>query len=218
LADTTHQKWLEEHDELLRDELNVERIEYTQQAHYIEYLVQPNFKRLGPRLGKLMPAVKQMLAKTSGSALRAELQKNGKVELQVDGAIVPLDAEDLQITIRAKEGWAAADDQSLGCAVVLNTVVTPELLRKGYARDLVRLVNEQRKELSCEYNDRIRLGIVADSSEVRAAVEENREYIQQETLAIEIVLSALAGAQTVEVSVADSVVVLYILIVNKDAH
>ena len=63
LSDTTHQKWLEEHDELLRDELNVKKIEYTKDAEkYITYQVQPNFKRLGPRMGKLLPGCKAQLA------------------------------------------------------------------------------------------------------------------------------------------------------------
>jgi isoleucyl-tRNA synthetase len=213
LADTTHQKWLEEHDELLRKELNVKKIEYTQQAHYIEYLVQPNFKRLGPRLGKFMPAVKQQLSKASGAELRAELQKNGKIELHLEGEVVSLDAEDLQITIRAKEGWAAADDQTLGCAVVLNTEITPQLLREGYARDLVRLINERRKELCCEYNDRIRLAVVTDSEEVKKSVEENLDYIQQETLAAEITFDSRPDTQYVEVTIADAIVVIYIVVV-----
>ncbi len=63
LAESEHQPWLEAHEELLREELNVKAVEYTVEAdQYISYQVQPNFKRLGPRLGKLMPAVKKLLS------------------------------------------------------------------------------------------------------------------------------------------------------------
>ena len=74
LSDQTHQAWLEEHDELLRDELNVKQIEYTKDAEkYITYQVQPNFKRLGPRIGKLLPAVQASAGQADGGKLLAEL-------------------------------------------------------------------------------------------------------------------------------------------------
>ena len=63
LADTTHQKWLEEHADLIAEELNVKAVEFTTHGEeYITYSVVPNFKRLGPRLGKNMPAAKKLLA------------------------------------------------------------------------------------------------------------------------------------------------------------
>ena len=60
LADRTHQPWLEEHDALICDELNVKRVEFTERAEqYITYSVLPDLKRLGPRLGKRLPAVRR---------------------------------------------------------------------------------------------------------------------------------------------------------------
>ena len=74
LSEQTHQAWLEDHNELLREELNVKQIEYTKDAEkYITYQVQPNFKRLGPRIGKLLPACKQALGSADGGRLLAEL-------------------------------------------------------------------------------------------------------------------------------------------------
>ena len=74
LADATHQAWLEEHAELMREELNVKQVEFTEDAEqYITYPVLPNFKRLGPRLGKLLPACKAALGKADGGKLLAEL-------------------------------------------------------------------------------------------------------------------------------------------------
>jgi isoleucyl-tRNA synthetase len=182
LADGTHQPWLETHDALLRGELNVKHIEYTKDAtKYITYFVQPNFKRLGPRVGKHMPAVKKSLMEASGAALLSEMNVNGKISLQLGSETIDLDGEDIQVRLQAKEGWAAA--QGRNCVVVLATELTPQLVREGYANDLVRLVQERRKELDCQYTDRIEVGIVSQSSELRLAIEENREYITGETLA-----------------------------------
>ena len=135
LAESTHQAWLEEHDELLKQEVNVKQINYIQQAdEYIEYEVQPNFPRLGPRLGKLLPGLKKLLAEADGSELLGQLTSAGAVELDVDGETVRLDEEDIQVRLQAKEGWAAAQgDHSV---IVLATELNEDLLREGLARDL----------------------------------------------------------------------------------
>ena len=75
LADTAHQPWLEEHAELIAEELNVKAVEFTTHGEqYISYSVVPNFKRLGPRLGKNMPAVKKLLGEIDAGKLLAELK------------------------------------------------------------------------------------------------------------------------------------------------
>ncbi|MCL4205500.1 MAG: isoleucine--tRNA ligase [Pirellulaceae bacterium] len=213
LADDSHRSWLEQHDSLLREELNVKQVHYTQQAdQYIAYQVQPNFKRLGPRVGKLMPQVKQALAAVDGGLLLAELNRAGRVVLQVEGQSIELDNEDIQVRLQAREGWAAAQgDRSV---VVLNTELTPELVREGLVRDLVRSVNERRKELDCDFTDRIRLGIVTTSQDLTTALVENDDYIKSETLAIEVVQGPLADVEAVEQELAKCPMTLYIQILH----
>ena len=173
LADIAHQSWLEEHDALLREELNVKQIEYTTEAEeYISYKVQPNFKRLGPRVGKLMPGVKKTLVEADGGKLLAEMEASDKIILDIDGESVELDSEDIQIRLQAKEGWAAA--QGTSCVVVLSTDLTAELVRQGHANDLVRLIQDRRKQLDCQYTDRIAVGIVTESAELKAG--DRREF------------------------------------------
>jgi len=214
LSDTKHQAWLESHDQLLRDELNVKRIEYTRNAEeFINYLVQPNFKRLGPRIGKRLPGVKQALAQGSGGQFLQQLQKNGKVELQIDGEIVALDQEDIQIRLEAKPGWAAA--QSPDCVVVLATELTPDLLREGYANDLIRLIQDRRKELGCQYTDRIQVGIAGASGELLAAIEQFQASIQEETLAQELSPSPVPDAEAVESEVADQPIQLFVRVASS---
>jgi isoleucyl-tRNA synthetase len=215
LADTTHQSLARSaRCELLREELNVKKILYTTDAHYIAYQVQPNFKRLGPRLGKNMPAVKKLLGQADGAELLHQLKTDGQVRLEVAGETLLLDEQDLQVTVRAKEGWAAADDAAMGCVVVLNTQLSPELVREGYARDLVRLVNERRKELGCDYNDRIQVGLVTPSSELATAVEENEAFIRGETLAVKLTMTSLENGTPVPLTVADQAAELYVAVVK----
>jgi isoleucyl-tRNA synthetase len=193
LADTTHQKWLEDHAELIADELNVKAVEFTTRGEqYISYSVVPNFKSLGPRLGKNMPAAKKLLGEVDASKLLAELKSAGKTALKLpDGSSIELDNEDIEVRLTAKEGWAAAQGKS--CVVVLATELTPELVEEGLARDIVRAVQDRRKELGCDFTDRIDVGIASDESPIWDAVMGFEEYIKNETLALRIVSEASEG-------------------------
>jgi isoleucyl-tRNA synthetase len=201
LADTAHQKWLEEHAALIADELNVKAVAFTTHGEeYISYSVVPNFKRLGPRLGKNMPAAKKMLSEVDAGKLLAELKETGKTTLKFpDGAAVDLDNEDIEVRLTAKEGWAAA--QGKGSVVVLATELTPELIAEGLARDVVRLIQDRRKDINCEYTDRIEVGLVTSSDELSAAIEKFRDYVAQETLANTVGSKPLPGVEAVDAKV-----------------
>jgi isoleucyl-tRNA synthetase len=211
LAEETHREWLEEHRPLIADELNVKLVEFTRDAEqYIDYEVRPNFKLLGPRVGKLMPAVKAALAEADPAILLPELTANGTCQVTLaSGEHVELTSDELQIQIRAKPGWAAA--QGEGCVVVLATDLTPELVREGFARDVVRFIQERRKELDCNYTDRIQVGIVTDCPDLAEAISENADYIKAETLAIELNLAALPCEEPVALAVGDKQFSLYVM-------
>ncbi|MCE9529195.1 MAG: DUF5915 domain-containing protein [Planctomycetales bacterium] len=209
LSDATHQKWLQAHDELLRDELNVKQIDYATSAdRYITYLVQPNFKKLGPKIGKLLPGVKAALGKADGASMLAELTATGKVTLDIGGEKVELDNEDIQVRLQAKPGWAAA--QGSGCVVVLATELTPELLAEGQARDVVRLIQDRRKDLALDFTDRIEIGIVGASPALQRAITDNMDYISGETLAVKIVFEALPDVTGIELELGDEKLTLYV--------
>ena len=181
-------------------------------------ILQPNFKRLGPRIGKRLLGVKQALAQGSGGQFLQQMQKTGKVELQIDGETVALDHEDIQIRLEAKPGWAAA--QSPDCVVVLATELTPDLLREGYANDLIRLIQDRRKELGCQYTDRIQVGVAGASGELLAAIEQFKASIQEETLTKELVTgeqvtSSIGEALPVESEVAEQSIQLYVRVVSS---
>lgn len=95
----------------------------------------PNFKRLGPKVGKQVPAVKKALQDADGNALLNALQAEGVVSIELPDGKLELDTDDIEVRLQAREGWAAA--QGPNCVVVLNTEVTDELRREGVAKDVI---------------------------------------------------------------------------------
>jgi len=219
LVDAADQPWLEEHAALIADELNVKRVEFTRQAdQYIIYTVLPDLKRLGPRLGRRLPALRKLLAEKDPAALLRELEAEGKVVVTVEGGPVVLDSEDLQVRLQAREGWTAAQGRS--AVVVLSTGLTPALIAEGYAREVVHVIQNSRKEMNCRYTDRICVAALTPSSGLRAALEEFKDYVERETLTQDLQLIhapvegsadfAAAGATRFETSVDGDPLVLYI--------
>jgi isoleucyl-tRNA synthetase len=186
LNDPAQQAWLAAHDSIVRDELNVKQIRFTADAaEFVTYQIQPNFKRLGPLVGPLLPKLKSTLQQANGAQLLAELSQTGKVQLDLGERQLELGSDDIQVRMQAKGGWAAA--QGAACVVVLDTKLTAELVSEGYAQDVKRLVQDLRKQRRLEFSDRIRLSLWTESAELRTAVGNHADYLKQETLALEIV-------------------------------
>ncbi len=214
LADATHQTWLESHAGLIAEELNVKAVEFTENAEqYIDYAIHPNFKRLGPKLGKHMPKVKKLLGEVDGGKLLAELKSAGKYTLDLGGdEIIGLDEEDIEVRLQAKEGWTAA--QGRGVVVVLATELTEELIAEGWMRDLVRVVQDRRKEIGCEFTDRIEIGLVSKSESLERAIEQFREMVGKETLAVNLGLQPLDGVEPLSTKLGDAEVQLYVQVAS----
>lgn len=212
LADRSHQAWLEEHAGLICDELNVKQVDFIDRAdQYITYTVLPDLKRLGPRLGKRLPALRKALANAQGASLLAELESTGKVTFELPDGPIALDAEDIQVRLQAKEGWAAA--QGRACVVVLSTELNADLIREGLAREVARVINDRRKDMNCQFTDRIEVGIVTDAEELRAAIDQFRDYIQSETLARAVHFNVIGGAEPVDVKAAEFAATLHLKVV-----
>ncbi len=202
LADRTHQGWLAEHAALLREELNVKQVEFTDKAdQYITYTVLPDLKRLGPRIGKRLPALKAALAAADAAALLAKMEAEKQVTLDLPDGPVTLDGDDLQVRLQAKPGWAAA--HSRAGVVVLSTDLTESLVAEGLAREVVHAVQGLRRDAKLEFTDRVRLGIVTESKELISAVKQFAAYIQAETLTVELLFEPLADIEPVDVTVGD---------------
>lgn len=194
VADPRHRTWLEDHASLILEELNVKAIEFPSEAEqYITYSVLPDLKRLGPRIGKQIPALKKALAEQDAAALMARMEAAGSVTLSLGDSEIELTSEDLQIRLQAKAGWAAA--QGREAVVVISTELTDELIAEGWVREVIHAVQNRRKELACEYTDRITIGIVTSAEPLRKAIEQHQATLMSETLATEVLYEAIADCE-----------------------
>jgi isoleucyl-tRNA synthetase len=152
--------------------------------------------------------VKKLLADADGGRLLSEMEAAGHISLMLADGPITLDSDDIQVRLQAKPGWAAAQGRSV--VVVLATELTPDLIREGLARELVRTIQDRRKELGCEFTDRITIGIVTESAELKAAIEQFADYIRGETLAIELRFEALPDVAPLETQIGDYPLKLYV--------
>jgi len=182
---------------VIQDELNIKGMKVLADKEefeeYVTFTLLPDFKKLGPKLGKKLPEVKEYLAKADGAVMLAELDKNKKVILKLSDGEVELTNEDIQVRLTAKEGWTAAQGQS--CVVVLSTGLTEELLSEGRAREVVRLIQDRRKEMKLDYTDRILVGIQTPSRLIGEALHKHIEHIKGETLAIDLKKGQIADSE-----------------------
>jgi isoleucyl-tRNA synthetase len=178
------------------DALNVKHLEaVTDLEGLLEYGVVPNFRTLGPKVGKQVPQVKEALAAADGGAVKRALDDDGGYDLVLaDGSTVRLAPDDVEV--RADSHAELALAQEGGYAVAIDTKLDDELRAEGTARDAIRLVNELRKSAGLEISDRVRLRLHADGR-VEAALHVHRDWIAREVLAVELVVSPLGEATPV---------------------
>jgi len=169
----------------LLEEINVKELELLDSTEgLVRKTVQPNFKVLGPKIGKQMKAVQAQLPAADAGAVEAAVRDGGAYRLELsDGMPVLLGAEDVEIRVTGPEGVAVIVDGEAFAG--LETTISAELKREGIARDFVRVVQNERKNRDLEVTDRIRLRYKAQD-EIAAAIEEWTGYIGRETLALEI--------------------------------
>ncbi|MFW6066697.1 MAG: isoleucine--tRNA ligase [Myxococcota bacterium] len=187
----------------IEQELNVHSLEFTREPQrYVEHELVPNFRALGPKLGKRMPKVKKALAQADGSALHAQMEAEGRITLELDDGPVELGPDEVEVRLSAKEDFAAASER--GRVVVMDTRVTEELRREMIAREVVNRIQRARKDLDLPYEARIELDVEAPQGELAAAIEAHRPHIEGETLTqVTNVVSAgtLAGEERRETEV-----------------
>jgi isoleucyl-tRNA synthetase len=186
LSDAGKRGGLERHLDLIKEELNIKEIAFSNDPQqYVTYEVKPNFKVLGPKLGKKVKALGAVLQKTNGGALYAELQQ-GSAKLDVEGETFEFTAEELDVRLTPKPGFAAAQGRDM--VVVISTEITEALKREGYAREVIRVVQDKRKAMRLAYDQRIRVRVTTLAPEWIASIREFKGDIAAEVLANDIAL------------------------------
>jgi isoleucyl-tRNA synthetase len=182
-ANEAERRAVERFADQIREELNVKKVTLHDASGgpLLRLEIRPNMKTLGPKLGPRLKDAVAALAKVNPVEVAVKVQGSMPYELALPEGAVDLEPGDVAIQFRAPEGWAGVADR--GTQVMVDARLTDELRREGMARDVVRHIQELRKNTKLEMDDRIVLHLATEAPELRAAIEAHRDYICSETLA-----------------------------------
>ncbi len=173
---------------IVKEELNVKNVVLgAEMSDYVNFEIKPNLPVLGKEYGKLIPKIKEEIAKRNQMDL-ANTVKSGKVEaIMIDDTEIVLDANNLLVTMQGKEGFAFAGEGEIG--VVLDTHITEELKEEGYLREVLSKVQNMRKDSGFEVLDKINL-YVSGNEKIEVVIHKYEEEIKRETLALEVIYNS----------------------------
>ncbi len=170
---------------LIQTEVNIKTVEYLDDASAVlTKKIKPNFKKLGKLYGPKMKDISKAVQQMSQDDI-AVIEKHNAFEIDVPDEKITLTLEDVEITSDDIPGWLVASEN--GLTVALDITITEELKREGIARDMVNRIQNMRKDMGLEVQDKIKINLADASDMMRAAVDHFREYICTETQATELV-------------------------------
>jgi isoleucyl-tRNA synthetase len=183
--------------DLILSEINVKELELLDEnAGILVKSIKPNFKTIGPKYGKQMKAISE-LVKGFGQDDIAEIEKNNGWSGTIEGAEINLDLSDFEINAQDIPGWLVASES--GLTIALDITISPELKSEGIAREIVNRVQNLRKDSGFDVVDRILIQ-VQTTPQIQAAIEANKGYICDEVLANDILFTQLnSGAFVTEI-------------------
>jgi len=185
-ADAQQKAHIEAVSSLILGEVNVKSLNFVDNtAGILVKRIKPDFKKLGPKCGKLMKQVAALLTEMSQEGI-AEFEKTSICTLQLEGQNIVVDTSDVEILSEDIPGWLVANEGRL--TVALDITITDELRREGLARELVNRIQNIRKTNGFDITDKIRIQI-SDNEVVRSAMNQWEKYILTQTLAESIVFT-----------------------------
>jgi isoleucyl-tRNA synthetase len=193
--DAVERAVLTEMAELIKEELNVKSVVFREnEEELVEYRAKPNFRVLGKKLGKDMKAAAARISALGLMEIRT-LLSGAAVTVEVDGRSLEVEPDGVEIERLEKENLKVINEGSL--TVALDPQLTEELIQEGLVRDLVRGVQNLRKEMGLDVTDRIRL-TVSGPEGLKKAVERFQDHLKAETLAVAWTWGTAEQSSTVE--------------------
>ncbi|HEX2387985.1 MAG TPA: isoleucine--tRNA ligase [Solirubrobacterales bacterium] len=197
VATESERRTIERLAEVVRAELNVRELEFvTEEGELASWAVKPDFRALGPRFGKEMPQVKVAIEALDAAQVRSTIDAGGQVGISIDGREHTLGPGELSFAMEPLDGYQV--ESEAGRAVALALELDDDLIREGHAREVVRAVQNARKQSGLEISDRIDLVLDGDS-ELLDAARAHADYVTGETLATSIAYGADGDATEVTV-------------------
>jgi isoleucyl-tRNA synthetase len=167
------------------DELNVKTLGFTHASgDLVDVVVFPYPKQLGQKYGKGYPKIRAAMAGMDQLELAGKLQGGEAVEIEAEGERYVVAPEDVEVRLTPRAGYSVA--QASGYLVAITTELDQALLQEGYARELVRRIQQLRKDANLAISDRI-VTYVADSDLMHDVVAHFGDYIREETLSVDLV-------------------------------
>jgi len=167
-------------ESLIKEEINVKEIRYiSKKDNFVSYDIKGNFKVMGPKFGKQVKNIARALASLDGNNVVEALHEGKDYYLDIEGRTFKLTEEDIIISIKDREGYVFESSNEI--YVALDTNLTPELIKEGFARELVNKIQFTRKDSKFDIMDKIKVFFSADE-EIRQVFKQFTEYIKAETL------------------------------------
>lgn len=185
-------------EDLIKTEVNVKSIEYMEDTSgVVVKTIKPNFKKLGKEYGAKLKDIGNAVTAMSAADITA-IEKNNAFPITLaDGTALTLTLEDVEVRSQDIPGWAVASEG--GVTVALDITITDELKKEGIARDVVNRVQNLRKDMGLEVQDKIKITIQKVDDLINSALSANKEYICTETQALTLdLVDTLADGKEVE--------------------
>ena len=175
---------IEKYADLLKDELNVKKVSSLHTAaDAVDYTLNPLPRQLGQKYGRRFPGIRKALLALEPEAPALQLLDGKSISVEVDGETLEILPDEVEVRANARSGFEVASEGAYLAALV--TELTPDLVQEGLAREVVRRVQDLRKQADLDISDRIRLYYQATPA-LAEAIEVYREYLMGETLTVEL--------------------------------
>ncbi len=184
-------------EDIINAEVNIKEVEYIDDSSgVLVKKIKPNFKVLGKQYGKLMRHISAAISKFEQADI-TKLEKEQSYAIEVEGETITLTPEDVEITSEDIPGWLVARDY--GLTVALDITITDELRKEGIAREVVNRVQNIRKDMGLEVQDKINIEVLKGESLAEEAFNAHKKYICEETQALNLSFSeSLEGATAID--------------------
>jgi len=177
--------------EIIEEELNVKTIEFKDDVReYTSYGFKPQLKTVGPKYGKVLNNIRQVLSEVDGNLAMDELNNTGFLTFEINDLQVKLEKDDLLIEMAQTEGYVS--DSYNGVTVVMDTNLSPALIEEGFVRELISKIQTMRKEAGFEVMDKINI-YAQGNDKIAKLFTDNSAQIKDDVLAENIQLDKMSG-------------------------
>ena len=190
-VDDEQRKHIEAVKELIMNEVNVKELKFVEGQGILVKKVKCNFRTMGKKFGKMMKGIAAATANLEQDQI-AVLEKEGKMELNIEGQTVTIEAADVEIISEDIPGWLVSNEGNL--TVALEVEITDELRNEGIARELINRIQNLRKDSGLEITDRINVTITQLDA-IGKSLDSFADYVKDQVLADSISLGDNDGAE-----------------------